>query len=62
MASLTKTIQTVMEVKEILSTKVCDKLKGDCNKCPFKEKCVVEQLLFVELQLRNTKDKIEEMI
>ena len=55
-------IKDVNGIKEILSTKVCDKLNGDCNKCPFKEDCVVSKLCCIELDIQILKGKVKEII
>lgn len=60
--NLNKINEEIQDVFEELSHKVCDKLKGECFRCPFKDNCVCSKLATIHLEMEKVEADLIELI
>ena len=60
--SLNNAIKSIERAKDLLSQVICDKLKGNCEKCPFKTECIVEKMVDIQLDVEGVKYDLKEIL
>lgn len=62
MTTIQDALKQIKLAQNEVNKNMCDTLKGDCNLCPFKNQCIAELLVDIQLNVESIELDLKKLL